>query len=78
MYNVINVQCQFGIAGSIVKHFTDGKVYEATHYGNALYFVKDDFGNVRYIIPNRPCPHLPPNYKEPYSNQMLGRFVIAT
>ena len=57
--------------------FTDGKLYEATHYKNVLWSVRDDLGYERYIIPGELCPHLQKSSMyEGYSrSEPVGRFV---
>ena len=73
MKNVIRVRCEKGGADSRV--FTDGKVYEARHHANALYEVRDDRGNVRYIIPGERCPHLVVQHDH-WQQAVVGRFVV--
>lgn len=63
--------------GSTSRIFTDGKIYEARHFKNALYEIHDDLGHSRYIIPDEPCPHLVREINRPgwYPAQVVvGRF----
>ena len=54
--------------------FLDGKVYQATHFKNALWSIRDEAGYERYIIPGEPCPHLSVNYRDGRSVS-VGRWV---
>lgn len=82
MTRLITVRCDKFL--STVPHFTDGKLYEARHHVNALFSVRDDRGHERYIIPDEPCPHLPPTLRDPqlsyghWKSESLGRFVTIT
>lgn len=43
---------------NITNGFTDGEFYHATHYKNSLYVCMNDNGDIRFVIPNEPSPHL--------------------
>jgi hypothetical protein len=56
---------------------TDGKVYEARHYANAVWAIRDDRGCERFVIPGEPCPHLQQVYETHgfTMSRSVGKFV---
>lgn len=62
------------------KVFTDGKVYEEVCRQGNLVGIRDDFGDLRYVLPNEPSPHLVQRipdtnlYYLPGSQRVVGRF----
>lgn len=77
MRDKMKVRCEKNGA-DYTAPFTDGKIYEATHYMNSLWEVHDDLGHSRFITPGAPCPHLQKQRQRGRTfaqSECVGRFV---
>lgn len=53
---MIRLVCRKNGADSRV--FTDGKIYTEVSFAGNLVGILDDFGTLRFVLPDEPSPHL--------------------